>query len=81
LQVQDINVEHALMAEATSPYGVRILVMDISLELGLLVCGDRMGNIAAFSIPGDALSSSGKLSCQGPPYEVRADCQFHDKVK
>jgi len=62
------------MAEATSPYGVRILAMDISLELGLLVCGDRMGNIAAFSIPGDALSSSGKLSCQGLPYDFRADC-------
>ena len=50
------------MAEATSPYGARILEMDISLELGLLVCGDRWGNVAAFSLPEQALSCEGGVN-------------------
>lgn len=53
------DAEHALMAEAVSPYGARVLEMDLSLQLGLLVCGDRWGNIAAFSIPDQALSLKG----------------------
>ena len=47
------------MAEAVSPFGSRVLEMEVSLELGLLVCGDRWGNIAAFSVPDEALSCSG----------------------
>ena len=49
----------ALRAQAESPYGVRVLVIDISLELSIMVCGDRMGNIAAFSLPEQALSTPG----------------------
>lgn len=60
VQLQEITAEQALMAEARSPFGVRMLVMDISLALGLLVCGDRMGNMAAFSIPEQSLDGFSK---------------------
>ena len=33
--------------------------MDISLELSIMVCGDRMGNVVAFSVPEQALSTPG----------------------
>lgn len=53
------KAEQALVAEAVSPFGARVLEMDASLELGLLVCGDRWGNVAAFSMPNEALSCPG----------------------
>lgn len=59
LQVHAAAPAGALRAQAESPFGVRVLVMDISLELSIVVCGDRMGNIAAFSLPEQALSTPG----------------------
>lgn len=59
MQVNLDDAERALMAEAVSPFGARVLELDLSLEMGVLVCGDRWGNIAAFSMPAEALSRSG----------------------
>ena len=52
------------MADALSPFGVRVLVLDICLELQLVVCGDRMGNITAFRLPHQALNMSGERPWQ-----------------
>ena len=59
LQAHTAAPAGALRAQAESPFRARVLVMDISLELSLMVCGDRMGNIAAFSLPEQALSTPG----------------------
>ena len=67
------------MAEAVSPFGARVLEMDVSLELGLLVCGDRWGNIAAFSLPEEAVTCSGglylSLQCSCIPVNGLSWCQ------
>lgn len=60
VQLAAADVDGALMADALSPFGVRGLVLDVCLELQLLVCGDRMGNITAFSLPQQALNTSGE---------------------
>ena len=64
VQLAAADVDGALMADALSPFGVRVLVLDICLELQLLVCGDRMGNITAFSLPQQALNTSGERPWQ-----------------
>ncbi|BDA49006.1 probable WD repeat-containing protein 6 at N-terminal half [Coccomyxa sp. Obi] len=51
--------EVALLAEAKSPFGVRILRVDVDTEQQLLVCGDRTGNVLAFHFDAACLSSPG----------------------
>ena len=70
VQVMVDNAEHALVAEAVSPFGARVLELDVSLELGLLVCGDRWGNIATFSVPEEALSCLGGVELPLPYFLV-----------
>ena len=45
----------ALLAEAVSPLGVRLLRLDVDLSQALLVTGDRMGNVLAFHMPPGSL--------------------------
>lgn len=54
-----VDQEAALLAEAKSPFGVRILRVDADMEQQLLVCGDRMGNVVAFHFDAACLSSPG----------------------
>ena len=72
MQLAAADADSALMADALSPFGVRILVLDISLELQLVVCGDRMGNITAFSLPHQALNMSGERPWQPQCKAVRS---------
>ncbi len=53
--------EGALLAEAKSPFGVRILRVDVDMEQQLLVCGDRTGNVLAFHFDPACLSYPGDL--------------------
>ena len=48
-------MEAALLAEAESPLGVRLLRLDVDISQGLLVTGDRVGNVLAFHVPPGAL--------------------------
>lgn len=52
----------ALLAEAQSPFDVRILRLDMDLSRSLLVCGDRTGNILAFHLKPKSLHFPGEYS-------------------
>lgn len=52
--------EHALLAEAMSPLGVRILSLDVDLARQLMVCGDRTGNVFAFFFDASCLERPGR---------------------
>ena len=76
LQAHTAAPAGALRAQAESPFGARVLVMDISWELSLMVCGDRMGNVAAFSLPEQALSTPGAaLMPHMLPVQTELDAQ------
>lgn len=49
------SMSAALLAEAASPMRVRLLRLDVDTSQGLLVTGDRMGNVFAFHVPPGAL--------------------------
>lgn len=69
-----------MLAEAKSPFGVRILRLDVDMERQLLVCGDRTGNVLAFHFDAACLSSPGNLQSTLLLYEhARAHmCQSAD---
>ena len=45
----------ALLAEAQSPLGARMLRLDVDVAQALLVAGDRTGSVLAFHVPPGAL--------------------------
>ena len=51
----DPGMRAALLAEAQSPLTVRLLRLYVDTSQGLLVAGDRMGNVYAFHLPPGAL--------------------------
>ena len=40
-----------LLGQGCSPFGSRIISLQVSTEAELLVCGDQLGNIIAFKAP------------------------------
>ncbi len=54
-------MQDALLAEARSPFGVRILRLDVDVEQQLLVCGDRTGNVLAFHFDAACLHRPGEI--------------------
>lgn len=68
-----------LMGHGSTPFGSRIVSLQVSAEAGLLVCGDQLGNLSVFAAPLLKASSEGDAvphTAAGPaqPLCCLADC-------